>query len=211
MIMKGSLTNSYPRIAVFLQVLLLFLCSCLPYRCSVEEFTADHCQGKEHLYHHPLYTAIPPHRSVIYWYDLPHWISWALLGNDDDGIFGEGEKAQFRPEDSPWKRFILWTCRNPFHNTCFYALGSGHKTNSQFVFFSFSPDQWQLFCYHPESSSPFVSEKSSVLFALHGGKPFFSLRYRWCPHRQCESYLGWRERGNLGAKLRPYTTTVREQ
>ena len=50
---------------------------------NIQNFHADHW----------LYKYIPKHRDELS--EKPFWqkITWALAGNDDDGIFGEGPKS----------------------------------------------------------------------------------------------------------------------
>jgi hypothetical protein len=83
---------------------------------------------------HRLYQLIPPHRDVIVWYDVGHWCTWTLFGNDDDGIFGEGPCAHYR-QDQPndYAKALAWGCRNPLHNFCFYVIGSAYRKNSGFT------------------------------------------------------------------------------
>jgi hypothetical protein len=209
--LQDPLKNSYLRIAIFLQVTVCLFSSCLPYRYTKEEYlsnkehtpTTEECQ----LVDHWLYQAIPPHRSLIRWYDLPHWLTWTLLGNDDDGLFGEGPCANYRSDLAAGQRALRWTLRNPFHNLTFYALGSAGSRNSQFTLLSLSGEGIQFLQYKKEADTVFASNNTSLYLAFHGWKPFGSFRFRYSPTRSFDTYLGWRERGNLGAKFRPWCST----
>ena len=81
---------------------------------------------KKEALSHPLYDLIPRHREQIRWWDIPHWITWNLFGNDDDGIFAE-ETSIYRHEPIGLPRFLKWTLRNPLHNFTFYTIGSAER------------------------------------------------------------------------------------
>lgn len=169
------------------------LCATIVLGLSVVATCEDHADL------HPLYLFIPQHRNQIAWYDIGRWTLWALLGNDDDGIFGE--RAGFHP-DAPLSlsKAIQWTLRNPLHNFCFYIIGSADTVNSAWKLLQITRDGIKTLDYQAEADAVFVGEHSSFLLALHGGKPFFSLCLEWSPHHQSKFYLGWRCRGNFGAK-----------
>lgn len=202
------LKHSYLPNCVFLQVLVLLTTSCFPYQSSIDEFlaakTPPPTQEEELLIHHWLYQIVPPHRSLIHWYDLPHWITWALVGNDDDGLFGEGPLACYCTDESPGKRAVKWALRNPLHNLTFYAIGSAGSKNSEFTILSTGKKCFKLMHYKNEAETVFASEGTSLYFGLHGWKPFFSFRFRYSDSHTFDTYLGWRERGNFGGKLRPW-------
>lgn len=88
----------------------------------------------------------------------------------------------YKPNDK--HRKLKWSFRNPFHNFDFYIIGVSDKKFSRSGRF---PDQ---------NSDP------------RGGWDFEATRYKfiWLPfisyHRpKFDFYLGWRERGNFGAKF----------
>lgn len=64
-----------------------------PYQTTTEEELGLYNHYQQTALSHWLYRFIPRHRSQIYWYDFGHWISWALFGNDDHGIFSEGASS----------------------------------------------------------------------------------------------------------------------
>lgn len=164
--------------------ILLFFYGCAPYRIPTQNLDLE-----EPGLDHPLYKIIPRHRCQIRPLDLGHWITWTLFGNDDDGLFGEGPHAHYRPQQSPsLGKAFCWTLRNPFHNFCFYVIGSAHRENGKINIIKL---QSKL-------------NGSRFLFAFHGGKPFLSLTVNYNPQRKGEFYIGWRERGNFGLKFLPY-------
>ena len=51
-------------------------------------------------------------------------ITWALFGNDDDGVYGERSIVPTYGPDAPrtpWQR-VRWWLRNPFHNLVWIVL-----------------------------------------------------------------------------------------
>src|SRR5262245_15074242 len=92
---------------------------------------------------HWLYEYIPHNRHELS--EKGRWqkVMWAVFGNDDDGIFGEGPKSGTKwteswagqtikpsfhnPGTISFKRFVLWQLRNPLHNLTGYVLGFKDK------------------------------------------------------------------------------------
>ncbi|MEC7838978.1 MAG: hypothetical protein VX777_02940 [Chlamydiota bacterium] len=186
---------------VFFLLLLTFtqilFSSCTPYKKPIKKFNHYNCKQD-----HPLYNLIPKHRCQIRWYDIPHWIAWAIFGNDDDGIFGEGSKAHYKPQfPASYHKAIQWFFRNPFHNFTFYIIGSAYRTNSEIDILRMTSKKIESGKYRYPAQFNFASKRNSGLYiALHGGKPYISLRIFHCPHRKSDFYIGWRSRGNFGIK-----------
>lgn len=152
---------------------------------------------------HTLYDVIPRHRSQIRSLDIGHWITWALFGNDDDGLFGEG--ANYYPEEpETLSKAVRWGVRNPLHNFCFYVIGSAHRKNSEVTLLSASPSHFEMASYKEEAETVFPSRTSCFYLGLHGLKPFISLRLAWSESRRSDFYVGWREKGNFGLKFQPF-------
>ena len=114
----------------------------------------------------------PPARVLQKW--NPLW--W--FGNVDDPEPPEW----YRPGSS--SRRWLWQLRNPLHNFTFYVVGIADKP---FVRTGRSPSK----VFHPD-----------------GGWNWAVCRHRWWrlpfvsyQRGRFKFYLGWRERGNFGAKL----------
>lgn len=164
---------------------------------------------------HWLYTFIPRHRSLIPWWAFFHWSTWALFGNDDDGLFGEGHHALYWRSEAPpsCKKALLWFLRNPFHNLTFYVLGSAWTENSELVFLSVTDEKVDYFTYSPVAKTNFASSSTSLFIGLHGWKPFISMRICYSASARGDFFIGWRERGNFGIKCIPFTRSLglREQ
>ncbi|MBJ7448913.1 MAG: hypothetical protein JHC93_00980 [Parachlamydiales bacterium] len=149
---------------------------------------------------HWLYNYIPRHRNEIRWYQMGKWATWALFGNDDDGIFGEEITAgNWCDKKISVKRAAKWAMRNPLHNFNFYVIGSAYKSNSEFAILSLSAERAQLFHYEKEGKTVFAGKGTGLWIGFHGWKPFVSLRINY--GRVFEMYVGWRERGNFGLKF----------
>jgi len=158
-------------------------------------------ENKEQSVHHWLYGIIPRHRCQLYWYDVGHWTTWMLFGNDDDGIFGEEATAKFRMNwpVGPCKA-LAWSVRNPLHNFCFYVIGTAYCRNSEFTILKLTPCHVCFCRYKEQGYNVFGAKDTSFYLGLHGWKPFVSLRL--CYNQRCKSdfYVGWRCRGNFGIK-----------
>ena len=180
-----------------LACLLVLLTGCMKYKIPTESLPYPN----ESL-DHPLYEIIPRHRCQLAWYDVGHWTSWMIFGNDDDGIFGE--PANYHEKQSPGlKKALAWQLRNPLHNFCFYVIGSAQRQNSEFDLLKIGQGKVEGMQYRGSGQNNFPYESSCFYLALHGGKPFVSLRLVYTPKYRSEFYIGWRERGNFGIKLLP--------
>jgi len=188
---------------------LSLLCGCAPYRMSTEDYIVQRgsvsvseeelCAGR-----HWLYWMIPRHRCQIRWYDAGHWCSWMLLGNDDDGIFGESSLKKHRwSTEYNVQRAFFWTLRNPLHNFCYYVIGEAHRNHGQLTLLSLNTKKCGVFKYRSKADMGDLENNTGMLMAFHGWKPFFALRMYLSPRYRCDFYVGWRERGNFGFKCQP--------
>ncbi len=151
----------------------------------------------------PLYAIIPPHRDEVQCGDIAGWTMWAFFGNDDDGIYGEGPQAHFCPElPNTCSKFWRWWLRNPLHNFTFYVIGSADRFNSAFSLLKIG-DKGCSFFYPEAFPTEFPFYYGGIYAAMHGGKPFVSLRLPLSSQRVFNAYLGWRCRGNFGICLQP--------
>jgi len=201
--LKACLNYSSPMLLTFL-LLAAFFSSCAKYRIPTEHFA--HCRQEKQVLQHPLYKIVPRHRCQLVWYDLGHWATWALLGNDDDGIFGEGANDHFNSIKPSASSACAWWLRNPLHNFTFYLIGSAHRKNSEIDLLRLTPYHCSFGCRRYPGKTLFACKRHSGLYiALHGGKPFISLRLFHCKHRKSDFYFGWRERGNFGIKIHPFS------
>lgn len=190
-------TKKHLHLVFIFTFFLLILPGCMTYKIPTQQLACANEETADHW----LYHLVPRHRVQIRTLDLGHWLSWSLLGNDDDGIFGEGPKARYKPDQpASLKKAIFWVCRNPFHNFTFYVIGSAERENSEVTFLRLSAEQTEFFTYKPVGNVTFGGQGTSFYFGLHGWKPFASLRLAYSPTWQSEFYLGWRHRGNFGAK-----------
>lgn len=113
---------------------------------------------------------------------------WAIFGNDDD----PNPPEWYEPAWPEWRRRIYWfALRNPFHNLTFYVLGIADK-------------QFERVAVYPKGAPV------NLVFRDEGGWYIAIVRYKWLrlpfvsyqgPGLVKKFYIGWRERGNLGAKL----------
>lgn len=199
----------------FSVIIISLMCftSCIRYRIDTEnlfyeetnEMPSPHSDYQIEAHSHWLYQYVPRHRSQIAWYDLCHWTSWALFGNDDDGIFGEDSVRAYKcNQAASCAKAAQWNLRNPLHNFCFYVIGSAHRTNSELTLLKLAEGRLNALNYSPNPGVVFPSENSCFFLALHGGKPFISLRLRYSQNWRGDFYFGWRERGNFGIKFLPF-------
>lgn len=193
--MQTVTVNLYSAITFLLHLpLIIFLSGCCSYKIPTEQF-----EGQNHW----LYAYIPRHRSQIKWYDAGHWGSWMLFGNDDDGIFGPQE---YKPDEKEsCLKALKWGLRNPLHNFCFYVVGTAYCQNDELTLINLTPNNLSLFEYSKEGKN-FGADQTSLFIALHGWKPFISLRIWYTSNYRGEFYAGWRERGNFGICCVPLTS-----
>jgi hypothetical protein len=190
--------------------------SCASYRTPASSFSreragaqAAHYAGVEQrALEHPLYQVIPRHRSQLRWYDLAHWIPWGLCGNDDNGIFGESQRIPYSTNIHTGT-FIRWSTRNPLHNFCFYAVGSAHwKRHYHAVLLSIAHGRIRMFS---RGERKVFDSDNSFKIAFNDFRPFIGWQFSHFKNRRFQFYVGWRERGNLGFKLRPWAKRERRR
>ncbi len=202
---------------ILLSLAACFLISgCAPYKISTAQFNRwEQCENPSAINQcrdqkeseaagHWLYQAIPRHRSQIRWYDLPHWTTWMLFGNDDDGIFGESSPKPylFSSKNTPLKA-AKWWLRNPLHNFTHYTIGSAGSENREFTLINLNSKGLTTFRTETGAKHNFGSDGTSFYAGLHGGKPYLSLRIVYPWKRKTECYLGWRKGGAFGLKFLP--------
>jgi hypothetical protein len=195
--------------SLFIIFFAVSLWSCAPYKVKTVEFIERHPSNfnlpkdqtlrKEGL-NHWLYSIIPRHHSQIRFFDIVHWTMWSLLGNNDDGLFGEEETGKYKTRRKIGVgRAIAWGLRNPLHNFCFYTIGTAYWKNPQFTILALAKEKKLFMHYEPNEETAFAGKGTSLYIGLHGWKPFISVRVYY--GRLFESYAGWRSRGNFGLKL----------
>lgn len=155
---------------------------------------------------HWLYRIIPRHRSQLYWYDFGHWMTWALFGNDDAGIFSEGHVPLYLP-DKPvsFYKCLAWMLRNPLHNFCYYVIGTHGLPCDEFTLLKIHRKKIEWLTYKPVAKTVFAGRYTSFYLGFHGGKPLISLRLSYGHKWKSDFYIGWRETGSFGIKCLPLT------
>lgn len=189
--------------------LALLATSCASYKVPTTSFAqtrsgenaAHYNAVEQRALEHPLYLAIPRHRSQVRWYDMPHWMHWGLLGNDDDGIFGEGQRVPYSTNINAGT-FVRWSTRNSLHNFCFYVVGSAQwRRHYHAVLFSIADGRVRAFS---RGEKGVFDSDNSFKIAFNDFKPFIAFQFAHFKNRRFQFYVGWRDRGNLGFKLRPW-------
>jgi len=187
----------------FLFCFLLYGCASYKVATSMDP---NSIEVKDKAHSHWLYSVVPRHRDQIKWYDVGHWSTWVLFGNDDEGIFGEDTGRPYRPDQPDClNKFLSWWMRNPLHNFTFYMIGSAHRVNSEWALLRMSDDRIHAFEYDPVAKHNFGGRGSSFFLGFHGWKPFISLRLCYFGRYMSQFYLGWRKEGNFGIKLQLLT------
>ena len=186
---------------------LIYLSGCASYHNSAQKYVnygieqSKYAEIREEASRHSLYEIIPRHREQIEWYDVPHWTAWALLGNEDDGIFGEARRTPYSKNITS-KTFCSWNTRNPLHNFNFYFIGTAQETNhSHFSLINLERGSSHVF----SPQKPSLSQKKGLYFniSLADFLPFLSWNVPVGKTRDFDGYLGWRPDGAFGIKFRP--------
>jgi hypothetical protein len=213
---KFSFLSTFQSIYFFLFIAIVN-CGCTSYKIDTQSFlntttspdankdpTPEIMEIKEKALSHWIYDFIPRHRSQIEWYDVGHWTTWALFGNDDDGLFGEESTAHYRIyQQIEVSKAISWGFRNPFHNFCYYVIGSADQINSEFTLLRLTDSDVSFFTFKEIADTVFPSKSSSLFITFHGGKPFLAMRIVYFKECRGDFYFGWRCRGNFGIKFQP--------
>lgn len=181
---------------------------CATYRTQTQYYYSFSSDGYDEVrvkaLENKLYDIIPRHREQVKWYDLPHWIPWALVGNDDNGIFGEDAGRKPYKLEIRGKTFCSWTLRNPVHNLMFYVppIGTaGLKKHHSFSLIKLNKNRIKLLT--TEKGEVFGQGDNSFQFSIYDFKPFISLKICYSKNRQLDFYIGGRPDGAIGFKFRP--------
>jgi len=150
---------------------------------------------------HLLYNLTPRHRQQIIWGDIPHWITWNLFGNEDDGISAE-ETGMYANKPIGFPRFLKWTLRNPLHNFTFYTIGSAERKSHHTYILLRIDAEGLSYSQKAKRGIVFGKGKNAFYPAFNAHIPFISLKLSYLS-RQLRFYLSWRERGNFGIKFQP--------
>ena len=193
----------------------IFTTSCASYKVPSSSFSrertgeqaAHYSCVEQRALQHPLYRVIPRHRSQVHWFDVARWITWGLWGNDDNGIFGESQRVPYSTNIHTGT-CALWATRNPLHNFSFYVIGSAHwEHHYNAILFSASGEGVRAFARGKEAV---FDSDNAFKIAFNDFKPFIALQFAHFKNKRFQFYAGWRERGNLGFKLRPWANAKRK-
>lgn len=125
---------------------------------------------------HSIKVKPPPDLPKIHFYNKLDPVWW--MQNSDD----PAPPKDYKPDDK--HRDLKWRFRNPFHNLTFYVLGIADK-------------KFTRSGRYPEKiSNPLGGWNFAIAHRTWRVLPFVSYR-----RGRFEFYLGWRERGNFGAKI----------
>ncbi|MEK6933888.1 MAG: hypothetical protein AABW75_03365 [Nanoarchaeota archaeon] len=181
---------------------------CATYKISTQNYYSPRNDGfdeiRQNALENRLYEVIPRHKEQVKFYDLPHWIPWALMGNDDNGIFGEDKGSIPYKQEINAKTFCSWTTRNPMHNFMFYVppLGTaGLKKHLSFSLIKYDKKEIKLFT--TKKGEVFGDGKNSFQISFYDFKPFISCKISYSKKRQFDFYFGGRPEGAFGIKFRP--------
>lgn len=151
---------------------------------------------------HFLYHVVPLSSEQIKPYDIGHWITWNLFGNENNGIFGEDCNKPYSTNINA-KTFLSWTTRNPSSNFTKYTLGK--RTEKRNTFIILKANEEFHFLHKDKDPCIFGKTKASFNLVLNHYKPFISLKFPVFPKRRFDFYFGWRPDNTFGIKLRPFT------
>ncbi len=122
--------------------------------------------------------AVTPRTDLpkIHFYDKLNPVWW--LKNRDDSV----PPDWYRPDDK--HRKLKWSFRNPFHNFNFYVIGVADRK-------FYRSGKYPNKISNPNGGWDFEATRRRIIWL-----PFISY------HRpKFDFYLGWRDRGNFGAKI----------
>ncbi|MBI2632492.1 hypothetical protein HYW75_05800 [Candidatus Pacearchaeota archaeon] len=188
--------------------ILILFSGCTTYRTQTQNYYLPRNDGynsiRQEALENKLYNVIPRHREQVKLYDLPHWIPWALMGNDDNGIFGENSGKRPYKLEIGTKTFCSWTARNPMHNLFFYVppLGTaGLKKHHTFSLIKC--DNMGLKLFSTQKGSVFLEGNNTFQLSFYDFKPFISFKLSYSKNRRFDFYAGGRPEGAFGFKFRP--------
>lgn len=129
--------------------------------------------------------ALSPRRAPApWWRKINPW--WLLVGNDDDGYFGDPDWRAGRAQTLGLA--LIWWLRNPAHNLTWYAIGVADRDRV-------NVGDWAPEIHRPGGGLLTCWTEVKVL-GLLVYLPFVSYLG---PH--VKAYAGWRPSGAFGLKL----------
>jgi hypothetical protein len=144
----------------------------------------------------PIYNYVPRKSEQLRPLDI-RWITWALAGNQDDGIFGEYAGKKPYSTNINFRAYVSWSIlRNPLHNFDFYVIGSAAwKRHYDYSLFSVGGKQ-------PARAFTNAARREA------GDRPFFDLGFNdFKPYLKLDPWVadlffGWRWNGSFEIKIR---------
>lgn len=145
---------------------------------------------------HGLYDFIPRHRSQVPWWAAGTWITWALLGNDDDGIFGERLQP---PKPVTFGVFARWTMpgANFAHNFNGYVIGTAWRKEHAHFDVLLLDSREGVRVMRKAAPKVWGPGRWSLNLTCNDWLPFFGLRLGIV-----ELGAGWKAHGGFGAAFR---------
>lgn len=133
-------------------------------------------------------------------------LTWAIFGNDDDGIFGEGAKVwwpEVAKEKATFWIAVRWWCRNPMHNL-FTRVIAWRRENVRGLYLRHSIDElsYRRFWFvQPQDSDFWPAYPEHSMLRIHLVPPL--LMWRETQARlPNEGYFGWKPAGHFGMAWR---------
>ena len=175
------------------------LTGCATYRHPTTDFVDRSKDEKgvavqEKASKHWLYNVIPRDDSQLKPYDA-RFLTYALAGNKDDGIFGERYPYS---TNINFGTFCAWNLRNPLHNFNSYIIGSAdRKEHTSFSLFELGNKNFEFM--HSTKNAIFYGEKCGLAIKMHDSRPFVSLHAPiFFTKKEFQFYFGWRPDGRFG-------------
>lgn len=172
------------------------------YRRPVESFieregaSTERIEFQEVAVTHRLYEFIPRHRSQVPWWAAGTWMTWSLLGNDDDGIFGERLQP---PQPVNFRTLAKWSMPgvNFAHNLNGYVLGTMWRKQHSHFDLLFLDSRDGVHAFHRTQGKVWGPGRWSFNLTFNDWLPFVGLRLGIL-----ETGLGWKMNGSLTAAFR---------
>ena len=141
---------------------------------------------------HPLYDWVPRHQTQI-----PPWAigtcgTWALLGNDEDGIFGERLRE---PREPTYTEFLKWSRpgANFGHNFNWHVIGNASAQPKTHFDILYLDSREGISCLSLAPGKVLGKGRWSFNLTLNTGRPYVGARLGFL-----EMGGGWKESGGFG-------------
>lgn len=126
-----------------------------------------------------------PRRLPRPWYQKLNPI-WALIGNDDDGLYGDDKWRAGRAKT--WRLAVEWWLRNPMHNLMWYGIGVADRWRAVV-------GRWGDAFHRPGGGWLWCRTVVAI------GSRRIVLPYVSYISEHVKAYAGWRPSGAFGLKL----------